>query len=90
MWLLNMLFLGHSYSKGTLRFGSHRGASHVKQIGFEDLFVRLWVFFLTGLSESCLDELALESLFPLPLLHNYVRLVSAHIAHIYANTHKGV
>lgn len=31
--------------------------------------------FLTGLSESCLDELALEYLFPLPLLHNYVRLV---------------
>ncbi|KAF7651194.1 hypothetical protein LDENG_00114400 [Lucifuga dentata] len=30
---------------------------------------------LKGLSESCLDELALESLFPLPLLHNYVRLV---------------
>ncbi|GLD61635.1 cortactin-binding protein 2, partial [Lates japonicus] len=29
---------------------------------------------LKGLSESCLDELALESLFPLPLLHNYVRL----------------
>uniref|UniRef100_A0A3Q1ETH7 Cortactin-binding protein 2 n=1 Tax=Acanthochromis polyacanthus TaxID=80966 RepID=A0A3Q1ETH7_9TELE len=27
------------------------------------------------LSESCLDELALESLFPLPLLHNCVRLV---------------
>ena len=33
------------------------------------------VCFLTGLSESCLDELALESLLPLPLLHNYVRLV---------------
>ncbi|KAK9516224.1 hypothetical protein VZT92_024167 [Zoarces viviparus] len=30
---------------------------------------------LKGLSESCLDELALEHLFPLPLLHNYVRLV---------------
>ncbi|XP_072242556.1 cortactin-binding protein 2 isoform X2 [Leuresthes tenuis] len=30
---------------------------------------------LKGLSESCLDELALESLFPLPLLHNCVRLV---------------
>ncbi|XP_026167012.1 cortactin-binding protein 2 [Mastacembelus armatus] len=30
---------------------------------------------LKGLSESRLDELALESLFPLPLLHNYVRLV---------------
>lgn len=30
---------------------------------------------LKGLSESSLDELALESLFPLPLLHNYVRLV---------------
>ncbi|XP_055365853.1 cortactin-binding protein 2 isoform X2 [Betta splendens] len=30
---------------------------------------------LKGLSECCLDELALESLFPLPLLHNYVRLV---------------
>ncbi|KAK5866871.1 hypothetical protein PBY51_011410 [Eleginops maclovinus] len=30
---------------------------------------------LKGLSESCLDESALESLFPLPLLHNYVRLV---------------
>ncbi|XP_078023750.1 cortactin-binding protein 2 [Epinephelus lanceolatus] len=30
---------------------------------------------LKGLSESCLDELALEYLFPLPLLHNYVRLV---------------
>ncbi|KAM9854831.1 cortactin-binding protein 2 [Aulostomus maculatus] len=30
---------------------------------------------LKGLSESCLDELALDSLFPLPLLHNYVRLV---------------
>ncbi|XP_026220437.1 LOW QUALITY PROTEIN: cortactin-binding protein 2 [Anabas testudineus] len=30
---------------------------------------------LKGLSESCLDELALESLFSLPLLHNYVRLV---------------
>lgn len=31
--------------------------------------------FLTGLSDSCLDELALEYLFPLPLLYNYVRLV---------------
>ncbi|KAK5927474.1 hypothetical protein CgunFtcFv8_012628 [Champsocephalus gunnari] len=30
---------------------------------------------LKGLSESCLHESALESLFPLPLLHNYVRLV---------------
>ncbi|XP_044048755.1 cortactin-binding protein 2 [Siniperca chuatsi] len=30
---------------------------------------------LKDLSESCLDELALEYLFPLPLLHNYVRLV---------------
>ncbi|XP_035011853.1 cortactin-binding protein 2 [Hippoglossus stenolepis] len=30
---------------------------------------------LKGLSESSLDELALESLFPLPLLQNYVRLV---------------
>ncbi|KAM8892731.1 cortactin-binding protein 2 isoform 2-T2 [Spinachia spinachia] len=30
---------------------------------------------LKGLSESCLDELALEHLLPLPLLHNYVRLV---------------
>ncbi|XP_029378121.1 cortactin-binding protein 2 [Echeneis naucrates] len=30
---------------------------------------------LKGLSETRLDELALESLFPLPLLHNYVRLV---------------
>ncbi|KAM7397191.1 hypothetical protein PAMP_020183 [Pampus punctatissimus] len=30
---------------------------------------------LKGLSESCLDELALDSLLPLPLLHNYVRLV---------------
>ncbi|XP_062276407.1 cortactin-binding protein 2 [Scomber scombrus] len=30
---------------------------------------------LKGLAESCLDELALDSLFPLPLLHNYVRLV---------------
>ncbi|XP_029289271.1 cortactin-binding protein 2 [Cottoperca gobio] len=30
---------------------------------------------LKGLSESCLDESALECLFPLPLLHNYVRLV---------------
>ncbi|KAM7002368.1 LOW QUALITY PROTEIN: cortactin-binding protein 2 [Tautogolabrus adspersus] len=30
---------------------------------------------LKGLPESCLDELALEYLFPLPLLHNYVRLV---------------
>uniref|UniRef100_A0A3P8Y7E1 Cortactin-binding protein 2 n=1 Tax=Esox lucius TaxID=8010 RepID=A0A3P8Y7E1_ESOLU len=30
---------------------------------------------LKGLSESCLDELALESLIPLPLLQNYVRLV---------------
>ncbi|XP_034734769.1 cortactin-binding protein 2 [Etheostoma cragini] len=30
---------------------------------------------LKGLSESCLDELALEYLFPLPLLQNYVRLV---------------
>ncbi|CAJ1056086.1 cortactin-binding protein 2 [Xyrichtys novacula] len=30
---------------------------------------------LKGLSESCLDESALEYLFPLPLLHNYVRLV---------------
>nr|XP_046249430.1 cortactin-binding protein 2 isoform X3 [Scatophagus argus]XP_046249431.1 cortactin-binding protein 2 isoform X3 [Scatophagus argus] len=30
---------------------------------------------LKGLSQSCLDELALEHLFPLPLLHNYVRLV---------------
>ncbi|XP_073327435.1 cortactin-binding protein 2 isoform X2 [Pagrus major] len=30
---------------------------------------------LKGLSESCLDELALEYLFPLPLLHNCVRLV---------------
>uniref|UniRef100_A0A096M0D9 Cortactin-binding protein 2 n=1 Tax=Poecilia formosa TaxID=48698 RepID=A0A096M0D9_POEFO len=30
---------------------------------------------LKGLSESGLDELALESLFPLPLLHNCVRLV---------------
>ncbi|KAM9816176.1 cortactin-binding protein 2 isoform X1 [Syngnathus typhle] len=29
---------------------------------------------LKGLSESCLDELALESLFPLPVLLNYVRL----------------
>lgn len=31
--------------------------------------------FLTGLSDCCLDELALEYLFPLPLLYNYVRLV---------------
>ncbi|XP_034031623.1 cortactin-binding protein 2 [Thalassophryne amazonica] len=30
---------------------------------------------LKGLSESCVDELALESLLPLPLLHNYIRLV---------------
>ncbi|XP_047452236.1 cortactin-binding protein 2 [Mugil cephalus] len=30
---------------------------------------------LKDLSESCLDESALESLFPLPLLHNCVRLV---------------
>eukprot|EP00066_Takifugu_rubripes_P016657 XP_011605923.1 PREDICTED: cortactin-binding protein 2 [Takifugu rubripes] len=30
---------------------------------------------IKGLSESCLDELALECLFPLPLLYNYVRLV---------------
>ncbi|XP_068169353.1 cortactin-binding protein 2 isoform X1 [Antennarius striatus] len=30
---------------------------------------------LKGLSESCLDESALEYLLPLPLLHNYVRLV---------------
>ncbi|XP_038136427.1 cortactin-binding protein 2 isoform X1 [Cyprinodon tularosa] len=30
---------------------------------------------LRGLQESCLDELALESLLPLPLLHNCVRLV---------------
>ncbi|KAJ3596761.1 hypothetical protein NHX12_003162 [Muraenolepis orangiensis] len=30
---------------------------------------------LRGLSESCLDELALESLLPLPLLNNYIRLV---------------
>uniref|UniRef100_A0A1A8D5H2 Cortactin-binding protein 2 n=4 Tax=Nothobranchius kadleci TaxID=1051664 RepID=A0A1A8D5H2_NOTKA len=30
---------------------------------------------LKGLRESCLDELALESLLPLPLLHNCVRLV---------------
>ncbi|XP_061534047.1 cortactin-binding protein 2 isoform X1 [Phycodurus eques] len=30
---------------------------------------------MKGLSESCLDELALESLFPLPVLLNYVRLV---------------
>ncbi|KAM9808246.1 cortactin-binding protein 2 [Neosynchiropus ocellatus] len=30
---------------------------------------------LKGLSESCLDESALDSLLPLPLLHNYVRLV---------------
>ncbi|XP_028286059.1 cortactin-binding protein 2 isoform X2 [Parambassis ranga] len=30
---------------------------------------------LKGLSESCLDELALESLFPLQMLHNCVRLV---------------
>ncbi|XP_055795520.1 cortactin-binding protein 2 isoform X2 [Salvelinus fontinalis] len=30
---------------------------------------------LKGLSESCLDELALESLIPLQLLQNYVRLV---------------
>ncbi|PWA30412.1 hypothetical protein CCH79_00017662 [Gambusia affinis] len=30
---------------------------------------------LKGLSESGLDEIALESLFPLPLLHNCVRLV---------------
>uniref|UniRef100_A0A1A8HKL0 Cortactin-binding protein 2 n=1 Tax=Nothobranchius korthausae TaxID=1143690 RepID=A0A1A8HKL0_9TELE len=30
---------------------------------------------LKGLHESCLDELALESLLPLPLLHNCVRLV---------------
>ncbi|XP_029991437.1 cortactin-binding protein 2 [Sphaeramia orbicularis] len=30
---------------------------------------------LKGLSESCLDESALESLLPLPVLHNYVRLV---------------
>ncbi|XP_077423671.1 cortactin-binding protein 2 [Vanacampus margaritifer] len=30
---------------------------------------------LKGLSESCLDELAVESLFPLPVLLNYVRLV---------------
>ncbi|XP_069000114.1 cortactin-binding protein 2 isoform X2 [Embiotoca jacksoni] len=30
---------------------------------------------LKGLSKSCLDQLALESLFPLPLLHNCVRLV---------------
>ncbi|XP_056137527.1 cortactin-binding protein 2 [Lampris incognitus] len=30
---------------------------------------------LKGLSELCLDELALECLLPLPLLHNYVRLV---------------
>ncbi|XP_037538987.1 cortactin-binding protein 2 [Nematolebias whitei] len=30
---------------------------------------------LKGLLESCLDEFALESLFPLPLLHNCARLV---------------
>ncbi|CAL8376230.1 unnamed protein product [Arctogadus glacialis] len=30
---------------------------------------------LKGLSEMCLDELALESLLPLPLLNNYIRLV---------------
>lgn len=30
---------------------------------------------LKGLSESCLDEVALVSLIPLPLLNNYVRLV---------------
>ncbi|KAM8861515.1 LOW QUALITY PROTEIN: cortactin-binding protein 2 [Synchiropus picturatus] len=30
---------------------------------------------LKGLSESCLDESALDSLLPLPLLYNYVRLV---------------
>lgn len=29
----------------------------------------------SGLCDSCLDELALEYLFPLPLLYNYVRLV---------------
>lgn len=42
--------------------------------------------FLTGLSESCLDESALEYLFPLPLLHNYVRLVRAH-THTLMQTH---
>ncbi|XP_013865716.1 cortactin-binding protein 2, partial [Austrofundulus limnaeus] len=30
---------------------------------------------LKGLPQSCLDELALESLFPVPLLHNCARLV---------------
>ncbi|XP_061780632.1 cortactin-binding protein 2 isoform X1 [Nerophis lumbriciformis] len=30
---------------------------------------------LKGLSQSCVDELAVESLFPLPVLLNYVRLV---------------
>ncbi|XP_054633773.1 cortactin-binding protein 2 isoform X2 [Dunckerocampus dactyliophorus] len=30
---------------------------------------------LKGLSQLCLDELALESLFPLPVLLNYIRLV---------------
>lgn len=47
---------------------------HVKPGGFVGLFVQI-VCALTGLSDSCLDELALESLLPLPLLHNYVRLV---------------
>lgn len=63
---------------------------HVNQSGFEDLLCEFCAcVFLTGLSESCLDELALEYLFPLPLLHNYVRLVRTHTL-IHANTHKGL
>lgn len=53
---------------------------HVNQRGFEDLLCELYVCVSvcwTGLSDSCFDELALGYLFPLPLLHNYVRLVCA-------------
>ena len=61
---------------------------HVNRSGFEDLLCEFCarVCFLTGLSESCLDELALEHLFPLPLLHNYVRLVHTH-THTHTHTH---
>lgn len=41
---------------------------------------------LPGLSDSCLDELALEYLFPLPLLYNYVRLVHKHT---HTHSHQG-
>ncbi|XP_045076628.1 cortactin-binding protein 2-like [Coregonus clupeaformis] len=40
---------------------------------------------LKGLSESCLDELTLESLIPLQLLQNYIHLAGGHLSRIPAN-----